>query len=675
MNFLEITKNLHLITMGFILVMLSIIIKNVSSFRQVMVSKHLLGVLFIGTTSFLWTLCLWLSLQFIHSNPEISKFCLKISPVIGMLLTLSYFYSTLAFTSQCNFKLWMWVQLGIVVVISILMLTPAGIKEVVSIYPLKRTRGWGDVILRLWLTITIFYSIYQSIKYNTSLPKIEREKIQVYILSLSLFFLAGVIFSGLLPLAGYEKLIHITPVFSIFWVFTLIYSMCKYKFLDLDIVVCDMMNYGVFILLLLLINYLGSILFHKVLGFSITTSSAISLVCVGILFFAFPLRERINNTVRNMVLKKRTIYQKLLEDAARAVIEILDLNTLIDYLLREIHRALGASKIALFLKEEDEKDESGRPLYRLVAKYGIDNIETVYLKNYHIINWLKKHKEPFLLDIAWATMEKQQYQEITKGLQMFGAVIVIPISYKDDIIGILTLDQKKTDGTVFDIEDIEVLKSLADHFAVAIQNSRLYKELDDAYLQITRALALTLESKQEYLLGHSDKVTKYAVMLAKKMGLSEKDIFIITQAAILHDLGKIGIHDYILTKPDKLTKEEWEEIKQHPIKGERILKSLPFLKDVAKVVRHHHEHYDGTGYPDGLKGEEIPLNARILTLAECVDAMLSERPYRQKGHTKLTKEEVIEELKRQKGKHFDPVLVDKFLELVSEYPSLFESTN
>jgi putative nucleotidyltransferase with HDIG domain len=224
------------------------------------------------------------------------------------------------------------------------------------------------------------------------------------------------------------------------------------------------------------------------------------------------------------------------------------------------------------------------------------------------------------------------------------------------------------DGSIFDLEDIDILKTLADELAIAIENSKMYDELNAAYLQITRALSLALESKDDYLIGHSDNVTKYAVLLGKKIGLADREIYILAQAGMLHDLGKITIHDYVLNKPGKLTEKEWEEIKQHPIKGAKILEPLPFLDEVRNVILHHHEHYDGNGYPEGLKGEQIPLLSRILTLADSIDAMLSERPYKERG---MTIEEMINEIVAQKGKHFDPVLVDKFIEIINEYPDLF----
>ena len=150
------------------------------------------------------------------------------------------------------------------------------------------------------------------------------------------------------------------------------------------------------------------------------------------------------------------------------------------------------------------------------------------------------------------------------------------------------------------------------------------------------------------------------------MGLTEQEINDISQACQLHDLGKIGIHDYILTKKGDLTPEEWDEIKLHSLKGAMILKPLSFLKGVIKLVEQHHERYDGKGYPYGLKGEEILLGARIMTVVDSFDAMTTARPYRKS----LTKEAAIKELKKNNGIQFDSKVVEVFLEVLKEYPNM-----
>lgn len=192
----------------------------------------------------------------------------------------------------------------------------------------------------------------------------------------------------------------------------------------------------------------------------------------------------------------------------------------------------------------------------------------------------------------------------------------------------------------------------------------LYEELQATYMNTIKALAKALDAKDQYTHSHSENVTKYAMLIAREMGLSEEDINNIKDACELHDIGKIGIDDYILNKAGKLTKEEWDQIKLHPQKGAEILKPLKFLNGIVDVVVQHHEKYNGSGYPDGLKAEQIKLGARIIAVADAYDAMASERPYRKKA---FSKEEAISEIKKHSGTQFDPKVVAAFLRVVDKF--------
>lgn len=188
-------------------------------------------------------------------------------------------------------------------------------------------------------------------------------------------------------------------------------------------------------------------------------------------------------------------------------------------------------------------------------------------------------------------------------------------------------------------------------------------EIQKYYIDTINALVRAIDAKDHYTQNHSINVCGVAGIIAEKMGLEPKRIEAIKNACKLHDIGKIGVKDSILLKPGKLTLEEWEEIKKHPILGSEIIKPLKFLTDVAKLVRQDHERWDGKGYPDGLKKEEIDLGARIIALADSYDAMITGRVYRKKP---LTKAEAIEEIKRCTGSQFDPKVVKIFLQTISK---------
>ena len=195
---------------------------------------------------------------------------------------------------------------------------------------------------------------------------------------------------------------------------------------------------------------------------------------------------------------------------------------------------------------------------------------------------------------------------------------------------------------------------------LARRSFELYTKMQKMYLETIRALAAAIDAKDPYTKGHSERVTQTSIALARELNLPEREIDNIEYAALLHDIGKIGIDEKILGKNDGLTSEEFKRIKEHTIIGANIIRPVEFLKDSYKTVYHHHERYDGDGYPDGLKGEDIPLSARIIAVADAYDAMGSDRPYRKK----LNKDKILKELKDQSGKQFDPEVVKALISVL-----------
>jgi len=201
------------------------------------------------------------------------------------------------------------------------------------------------------------------------------------------------------------------------------------------------------------------------------------------------------------------------------------------------------------------------------------------------------------------------------------------------------------------------------------QLANKHQELRTAYVQTVGALAEAIDAKDAYTRGHSERVGVYASKIAREMGFTKEFIERVYIAGLLHDVGKIGIRDAVITKPDKLTREEYEEIMEHPAIGARILEPVDFLADIAPCVRHHHEWYDGSsrGYPDRLRGDSIPLPSRIILVADTVEAMTSDRPYRKA----LTIDRVISELDKYSGSQFDPSCVEAFLRLLDREGECF----
>lgn len=190
---------------------------------------------------------------------------------------------------------------------------------------------------------------------------------------------------------------------------------------------------------------------------------------------------------------------------------------------------------------------------------------------------------------------------------------------------------------------------------------KLYVEMRNLYISTIQALNKTVEAKDPYTSGHASRVEELAIRLAEDYNLPFDSIQNIKTAAILHDIGKIGVHDSILNKASKLSQEEFQEVMKHPSIGAEIISKVDFSKNITTIIKHHHERYDGKGYPDGLTGDEIPIEACILTIVDSYDAMTSDRPYR----NALTKEEALEEIRVNTGTQFHPDLADKFISMMT----------
>ena len=236
--------------------------------------------------------------------------------------------------------------------------------------------------------------------------------------------------------------------------------------------------------------------------------------------------------------------------------------------------------------------------------------------------------------------------------------IRIPLVVKGEIDGILTVGSKR--AAAFTPEDLSTLEKIASQIGVALENARLVSDLEELFLGTVKSLASAIDAKSRWTAGHSERVTRYAINIGKEMGFSKKELQDLEIGGLLHDIGKLGTYEAILDKAGKLTDEEINMIKQHPLKGAEILSPIKQLKNCISAAKYHHEYYNGKGYPEGLKGEEIPLTARIICIADSVDAMGADRPYR-KGKPM---DEIVAELKRWSGTQFDKKVVEAFLRVI-----------
>jgi HD-GYP domain-containing protein (c-di-GMP phosphodiesterase class II) len=272
-------------------------------------------------------------------------------------------------------------------------------------------------------------------------------------------------------------------------------------------------------------------------------------------------------------------------------------------------------------------------------------------------------------------MEQIGYARTSKRtVHLENGIIFTLINEYSEAIGVIYLESKNIEEGVklLEIYANQATSSINNAFLHSLVNlkneelSRTYEQLKIRYLDTIEALRLAVDAKDIYTRGHSDRVAYYAVKIGKKFNLTENELEMLRVSGIFHDVGKIGTSDDILLKTDRLNQKEYEEIKLHPLKGAHILSAVSMFKDISPLVKSHHERYDGKGYPEGLAGEQIPLLARILTVADAFDAMMSDRLYK----SRLILDEAKQQLIEGSGTQFDTAVIEKFLELLNNYDEM-----
>lgn len=272
-----------------------------------------------------------------------------------------------------------------------------------------------------------------------------------------------------------------------------------------------------------------------------------------------------------------------------------------------------------------------------------------------IAGWVAANDQAALVnDVANDPRYFKKAQHITQFVTR--NMVCVPVRSRGRVIGVLQAINKK-DGGLFAGQDLDDFWTLANQVAVALENANLYTELQETFLNTAEALAAAVEKKDPYTGGHIMRVVEYSMAIAKHMARPPADMDQLRLAAVLHDIGKIGIKDSVLLKQGKLTDDEMAHMREHPLVGDDIMGHIEQMKAVRKVMRAHHEKWDGSGYPDGLKGESIPLHARIILVADTLDAMTTDRPYRKAADLKTA----MDEVRRFTGKEFDPLVAEAFV--------------
>jgi HD-GYP domain-containing protein (c-di-GMP phosphodiesterase class II) len=336
----------------------------------------------------------------------------------------------------------------------------------------------------------------------------------------------------------------------------------------------------------------------------------------------------------------------------KKMIKVHDLNKLCDLILEAAVIESGSDRASLMLVEKDSymyiKSSVGIP--RNIV------LNTRVKIGSGIAGMVAKTKEPIVISRGYKVPNSVKHSMRGLGLK---SALSIPLMSDGILQGVLNLGKYKS-RHLFDKDDAELLLILAYEAGTAISNCRLFEEMQEFYEGSIFSLAATIDARDHYTHGHSKRVSEIALDIGRFLRLPGDALKRIKLSSMLHDIGKIGIPDSILLKPGRLTEKEFSVIKKHPVYAVNILKHIPRLKDIVPIVYHEHERYDGKGYVEGLKADKIPIESRIIAVADAYEAMTSNRPYRKSMPSK----KAIEEIKRNSGTQFDPAVVKAFLKVM-----------
>jgi putative nucleotidyltransferase with HDIG domain/PAS domain S-box-containing protein len=357
-------------------------------------------------------------------------------------------------------------------------------------------------------------------------------------------------------------------------------------------------------------------------------------------------KESVNKA---MELSRKIEMLQIMHEIDISILSTLDIHDMLETIVLMVSRVIPSDRVTVALVDE----ERGGFVYKAGFGTKMPKGSFVPFDDTSAAKVVKTAMPQFISDLALEreplSLEKMLLDE------GFHSHIRMPLVVRAEVVGLLNVGSKRV--ATFTPEHLSTLEKLSTQMSVALENARLVADMREMFKSTVRTLSAAIDSKSHWTSGHSERVVACALTIGKEMGLDEKGMNNLEIAGLLHDIGKMGTYELIINKLEGFTEEELKIIRQHPVKGAEILSPIRQLKDIIPAVRHHHEFYNGSGYPDGLKGEEIPLLARIVGVADSVDAMGSDRPYR-KGKTR---DDIAEELRQYSGTQFDPKVVDAFL--------------
>ncbi|RKX21922.1 MAG: hypothetical protein DRP35_03205 [Candidatus Zixiibacteriota bacterium] len=384
-----------------------------------------------------------------------------------------------------------------------------------------------------------------------------------------------------------------------------------------------------------------------------TVQAAISVLRKGA--YDFMIKPFRLETLRN-IIKKGIEHQQVLREnlSLKGQVEFLkltqanivgtDLDTYLDMIAKSCRNEFSACGVSLVHVKPNSKE---------IIRTIIDSKQECYEK-------LLDEKLLYHFDFTKSTKPvirtEEQYENDSK---FFEVMISKPIFERRKLHGVINILIKSKFGKIIPGQ-LDLLSILSSSAGSAIANNSLYEDVQKSYIQAIKGLANSIEARDQYTSGHTDRVLKLSEAIAKYMNWTDKQIEYLIMGCTLHDIGKLGVPDSILNKPDILTDSERKQMQKHPELGMKIINGIDLFKPAIPYIMSHHEWYDGSGYPNGLKGEKIPIEGRLLTVADTFDAIISDRPYRKGRSVEIALNELI----KYAGTQFDPYIVNKFIELL-----------
>jgi len=384
----------------------------------------------------------------------------------------------------------------------------------------------------------------------------------------------------------------------------------------------------------------------------------------AVLFKPFTIAE-LQGTVQRAIAylqahreRERLALMVTLSDLARQIASSLDLEEVLHSVLKIARQQTGADRVSVMVWDE----ETQPPCLRLVAAEGLPEglLNREISLEEGVAGLVVKMGEPLL--VAAQTVPGLQ---VPLRYQGAGSALCFPLKVGNRVVGVLNLTRLQNDRP-FSEADLHLYLILASQAALAIENARLHRRLREGHIAALASFARYAEAKEGYRRGHADRVGILAKSLAQASGLKPSEADHLRVAGLAHDLGLLQVPTDILTKPSHLSEDEWQLIRQHPLWSLELIDRPALLTDtVIKAIRYHHERFDGKGYPEGLRGDQIPLSARILAVADTFDALTHDRPHR----PAYPLDQAIAEMRRCAGSQLDPDLTDLFVsEVVSQLP-------